>query len=219
MSSCLRREYELIVSHKDQNLDFNPFKKDNQDCRQRLCTTINVTKEIYRALSGSLLLFFCPHTGVHWLAGRTINCITFVLICIMFFCELLREFTLIEEMDTNLRLPKDADSVQKRMRQMDSDCKNKIYFYQNAYKVLGITAMVFFLGNTILSGVHIFAYGLATVSTAGIFTTNVLFMTLKMVDVFQTIHRPDGIFLSAYLKEKVQYNDIDTTHGSIGNKV
>ena len=83
MPSCFKNDYELIDGgHKNQqNLDLNPFNKENQDCRQRLSTTINVTKEIYRALSGSLLLFFCPHSGVHWIAGRSIICITFIVIC------------------------------------------------------------------------------------------------------------------------------------------
>ena len=45
--------------------------------------------------------------------------------------------------------------------------------------------------------------------TTTTFVTNVLFMVLKIVDIRMTINTETNIFYSAYLKDKVQYNDVD----------
>jgi hypothetical protein len=45
--------------------------------------------------------------------------------------------------------------------------------------------------------------------TITVFLTNLLLMGLKVADVFSTVNTPKNIFYSAYLKNKVQFNDVD----------
>ena len=61
------------------------------------------------------------------------------------------------------------------------------------------------------SHLTLYSLGLATVQTGGILFTNCLFMLIKIIDVFKAVHAPEGVFISAYLKEKLQYNDLDNS--------
>ena len=45
--------------------------------------------------------------------------------------------------------------------------------------------------------------------TITVYLTNLLFMSLKVYDVYNTVNTKPNIFYSAYLKNKVQYNDVD----------
>ena len=45
--------------------------------------------------------------------------------------------------------------------------------------------------------------------TITVLLTNILFMGMKLNDVYTTVHTDKNIFLSAYLTRKIQFNDID----------
>ena len=45
--------------------------------------------------------------------------------------------------------------------------------------------------------------------TLTVYLTNVLFLTLKLVDAYSTVKTDKNIFYSAYLSSKVQFNDVD----------
>ena len=45
--------------------------------------------------------------------------------------------------------------------------------------------------------------------TITVLLTNVLFMGLKINDVFTVLNTEDNVFLSSYLTRKIQFNDID----------
>mgnify|MGYP000282887204 CR=1 FL=1 len=62
--------------------------------------------------------------------------------------------------------------------------------------------------NTILSGFVVYKYYLDD-KTTSTFITSVLFMITKMGDVYSTVSTEKNIFYSAYLKGKIQYNDLD----------
>ena len=68
--------------------------------------------------------------------------------------------------------------------------------------------MVCFTLNSILSGIIVYEYYLDNQTTTT-FITNLLFMVMKLADVYSTVHTEQNIFYSAYLKSKVQFNDID----------
>ena len=62
--------------------------------------------------------------------------------------------------------------------------------------------------------------------TATALLTNVLFMGMKLNDVYTTVHTDKNIFLSAYLTRKIQFNDVDPdaptcieSHNSVSTSV
>ena len=65
-----------------------------------------------------------------------------------------------------------------------------------------------FLLNSIVSGFVVFEYYLDNQTTTT-FITNILFMITKLSDIYATVHTEENIFYSAYLKGKIQYNDVD----------
>ena len=65
-----------------------------------------------------------------------------------------------------------------------------------------------FTFNTILSGFVVYEYYLDN-QTTSTFITNILFMITKLTDVYSTVNTEKNIFYSAYMKGKVQFNDVD----------
>jgi hypothetical protein len=72
--------------------------------------------------------------------------------------------------------------------------------------VFSYCSMVMFVVNVVLSGVVINVYSIGS-QTETTFVTNILFMGMKLMDVYNTI--TSKAYLSAYLKTKVHYNDVD----------
>jgi hypothetical protein len=62
--------------------------------------------------------------------------------------------------------------------------------------------------NATLSGIVIYNYYLDDRTTTT-YVTNLLFMIMKLLDVQNTVNSEKNIFYSAYLKTKIQYNDVD----------
>lgn len=65
-----------------------------------------------------------------------------------------------------------------------------------------------FIINTVLSGVVVYKFYLDSQTTTT-YVTNILFMTTKLADVYANVTSEQNVFYSAYLKAKVQYNDVD----------
>lgn len=80
--------------------------------------------------------------------------------------------------------------------------------YDDYYKKTGYISTVIFLLNGTVSSIVIFHNYLDN-STLSVYFTNILFMGLKVFDVFSTVNTKKNIFYSAYLKQKLQYNDVD----------
>ena len=51
--------------------------------------------------------------------------------------------------------------------------------------------------------------------TYTVLATNVLFMGLKVYDVFSICNTKKNVFYSAYLKSRVQFNDVDLDNKNI----
>jgi hypothetical protein len=62
--------------------------------------------------------------------------------------------------------------------------------------------------NTIVSAIVIYDNYLDN-KTITAFLTNVLFMGNKVAEVYSIANTENNIFFSAYLKKRVQYNDVD----------
>lgn len=204
-------------------------KLGDQDFQQKAGVTITVLLELYRVLIASFLILFVPQTcGDHvcsisenaqtgsdplYNAGFSFNCITLIAFMAMYFAEIKREGKLIAYLDVNPRCKSDNDSVGEVLARLPEYRKTSILFYDGLYQKTGYFALTCFIVNTALSGCVVSKYYLDD-KTTSTFITSVLFMITKMADVYSTVKTEKNILYSAYLKGKVQYNDLDADKGN-----
>ncbi len=196
----------------------------DQDFQQKMGVTITVILELYRVLIASFLILFVPQTcGDHicsieenaqtgsdplYNAGFSFNCITLIAFIAMYFAEIKREGKLISYLDVNPKCKTDNESVGQILEKLPEQRRNIILFYDKLYQKTGYFALTCFSVNSILSGFVVYKYYLDD-KTTSTFITSVLFMITKMADVYATVNTEKNIFYSAYLKGKIQYNDLD----------
>ena len=200
----------------------------DQDFQQKTGVTITVVLELYRVLIASFLILFVPQTcGDHicsisenaqtgidplYNAGFSFNCITLIAFLAMYFAEIKREGKMIAYLDVNPKCKTDNDSVGEVLSRLPEQRRDVILFYDNLYQKTGYFALTCFIINTALSGVVVYKYYLDD-KTTSTFITSVLFMITKMADVYSTVKTEKNVFYSAYLKGKIQYNDLDANKG------
>jgi hypothetical protein len=197
---------------------------DDQDFKQKIGMVATVLLELYRVLAASMLILFVPQlcddhvcsfeenaqTGVDPLynAGFTMNCLTLAAFVFMYYAESSRELKLIAYMDVNPKEPCDNQSVGNLLVSLPETKRKTILFYDKLYCRTGYLALTCFVVNTILSGFVVYNYYLDDQTTTT-FITSVLFMIQKMADVYATVNTERNVFYSAYLRGKIQYNDVD----------
>ena len=217
-------ESQIIVQEKELQIIVQSAPKNNQDAKQKTGVTITVILELYRVIIASFLILFVPQncgdhictisenaqTGTDPLynAGFSFNCITLIAFLAMYFAEIKREGKLIAYLDVNPKCMTDNDSVGLILEKLPIERKNTIIFYDKLYQKTGYAALTCFVVNTVLSGFVVYKYYLDD-KTTSTFITSVLFMITKMGDVYSTVDTEKNILYSAYLKGKVQYNDLD----------
>ena len=76
------------------------------------------------------------------------------------------------------------------------------------YQKVGYFVLFMFMLNSIISGFIVYDYYLDNQTTTT-FITNILFMVTKLSYIYVTVHTEENVFYSAYLKGKIQYNDVD----------
>ena len=108
----------------------------------------------------------------------------------------------------NKNVPTDNDSVQKLLEDLPEDKRNSIWSLDKCYQRAGYVSIGCFVANSVLSGFVIYQYYLDTQTTTT-FVTNIVIMMTKLGDVYTTVNTEKNIFYSAYLKGKVQFNDVD----------
>lgn len=232
-------EYESIdisdISNNNNNNKVTPVhmrasitikeKLEDQDFTQRISVVSNVLLELYRVITSSLLIIFVPQfcddhictleDNLQWDPKLQIYNVTIVFnfltlfICVsMYTIELRRENRLIKYLDVNPRKPNDDEDVAAIMAIVPSDKKEKLYQVDREYQIISYIAMVAFGINSILSGiiVNIFYLNDQTNTT---FVTYMLFMLLKLVNVYFISNTKKNVFYSAYLKTNLQFNDLD----------
>jgi cytochrome b subunit of formate dehydrogenase len=195
----------------------------DQDNNQKINVAISVALELYRVLASSLLILFVPQDcGGHlcslsenmetnsniYTTGLFFNFFTMFVFLVMYSFEIKRENRLITYLDVNKSVASDNESVGMVLQKLPLEKKNNILFLDNYYQKAAYVAMCSFVINSIISGIVVFEYALGNQTTTTIIT-NILFMVTKLADVFQTVNTEKNIFYSAYLKGKIQYNDVD----------
>lgn len=201
----------IIMSNKDQ--DFN----------QRLNVASTFSLELYRVLMGAFLIAFVPQKcGDHIcsvgenvnrddaLSRTTVafNSLTLLAFCVLYGIEVRRENKLITYLDVNKFKALDNESVGEALQQLEPAKKDTILAYDVYYQKAGYLCSAIFSCNSVLSAVVVYMHYLDS-KTITVFLTNLLFMSLKVVDVYNTVNTKPNIFYSAYLKNKVQFNDVD----------
>jgi len=195
----------------------------NQDLMQKIGMTPTVLMELYKVMVSSFLILFVPQKcGDHvcslnenmvaendlYTSGLVINFITMFSFLVFYFIEVKRENRLITYLDVNPSKASDNDSVGKVLEILPIDKKNNIIDLDKKYQRAGWFVLGMFMLNTIISGFVVYEYYLDN-QTTSTYITNILFMVTKLGDIYAITNTEQNIFYSAYLKNKLQYNDVD----------
>jgi hypothetical protein len=203
--------------------EFVEKELDNQDHMQRISLVSSVSLELYRVLVSSLLILFVPQNcdghictlndnlssdNTRYSVGVVFNFITLFTFILLYGIEISRENKLIKYLEVNPHNPRDNESLATIFSKIPHTYKNKIYRLDFYYQKISYICLLFFIINTGLSARIVYDYSLGNQTTTT-FITNVLFMALKVYDTYTIANTDKSIFYSAYLRDKVQFNDID----------
>lgn len=195
----------------------------DQDDKQKITVAFSVLLELYRVMVSTLLILFVPQRcndhvcsmtenmvwqGPMYNSGIVVNFLTTASFLGMYYFEIKRENKLIAYLEVNKTTACDDNTVGTNLKKLSSGRQQLIFYFDKRYQQIGYFAMFMFVFNTILSGFVVYDYYLDS-QTTSTFVTNILFMLTKLVDVYTTVHTERNIFYSAYMKEKLQYNDVD----------
>jgi hypothetical protein len=195
----------------------------NQDFMQKIGILPTVLIELYKVLVSTLLILFVPQKcGDHvcsvnenfvtenhlYTSGLTINFITLFSFLVFYCIEVKRENRLITYLEVNNTIASDNESVGKALTFLPKDKKDNIISIDKKYQIASAISLLLFLLNSVISGVVVYEYYLDN-QTTSTFITNILFMTTKLGDIYAIANTEQNIFYSAYLKNKLQYNDVD----------
>lgn len=198
-------------------------KSNDQDFKQKMNVSLTLLLEFYRVLMGSLLILMVPQkcddhvcsinenlerTGVIDYIGITSNFATLASMCILYYIEVKRENKMITYLEVNPEKARDNESVGEALENLHDTKKLAILNYDKHYCNSGYTSIGLFIVNAVFSFICIMQHYLDS-KTLTVLLTNVLFMSSKLADVITTVKTDKNIFFSAYLKRKVQYNDVD----------
>lgn len=198
-------------------------KLNDQDFMQKVNVATTVCFELYRSIISSFLILFVPQKcGDHlcsinenlsldnelYSAGVVFNFITMCILVILYFIEVKRENKLITYLEVNKSKAFDNDSVYTALENIAIEKRDSIYFWDKCYQFSSYSTIICFTINATLSGIIVHNYYLDDRTTTT-FVTNILFMAMKLMDVQNTVNSEKNIFYSAYLKTKIQYNDVD----------
>jgi len=196
---------------------------NNQDLMQKIGIVPTILIELYKVMVSSFLILFVPQKcGDHvcslnenmivendlYISGLVINFITMFSFIIFYFIEIKRENRLIAYLDVNPSKASDNDSVGKVLENLPIVKRVNIIDLDKKYQHIGWFVLGMFMLNTIISGFVVYEYYLDN-QTTSTYITNILFMVTKLGDIYAITNTEKNIFYSAYLKNKLQYNDVD----------
>jgi hypothetical protein len=198
-------------------------KLNDQDFIQKTNVYVSFIFELYRVVMGSFLMLFVPRKCGDGVCGMLdnigtgvaindtafgMNIATFCLFLCMYFAEISRENKMITYLHVNNELPSDDDAVGEALLKISADDKQSILNWDRRYLRTGQVAMVGFIVNAVLSCVVISNNYLDN-KTLTALVTNILFMGLKINETYSITNTSENVFYSAYLNERVQFNDAD----------
>ena len=224
-TQALNTSEELTTTQEKQKsiLDIIREKQNDQDFNQKINVFTTLILEIYRVLMGAFLVVFVPQKCDDNICSLSqnisrndpisqtavgLNAFTMLSFLILYFVEVKRENKLITYLEVNRFTPVDNESVGTSLEKLATDKKEQIWKYDGYYQKTGYLSTFAFVINAGLSSYVVYSHYLDN-KTVTVYLTNLLFMGLKVADVFSTVNTKKNIFYSAYLKNKVQFNDVD----------
>jgi len=221
-------EYDKIID-SDVSIE-NPTCMDkmkehmnDQDFQQQMSVYITFMLELYRVLMGGMLVMFVPQkcgdtscsitenitrTDDFSQATLAFNIMTFLCFFCLYIIEVRRENYMINYLEVNRFKAKDNESVGEALQLLPKEKQDTLHAYDKYYYYSGMVSLFFFIINVALSGYFISLHYLDG-KTISVFMTNVLFMSSKVMEVNALVNTKENIFYSAYLNDRVQYNDVD----------
>ena len=217
-----KKQTEIKNQHLYQRINtFITIK--NQNSYQRFNVLINIAFEFYRVISCSLLILFIPQK-----CGNTIcsindklqwnslfygislcyNFLTLFIFCFLYFLEIRRENVIIKYLDVNPGLPYHKAEVEKLLELIPENKKQKIMSVHKYYQKYANIMIYVYSVNAILSGLIISNYSIPN-QTISSFITYILFILIKLNNVYSIANTEEYTFYSAYLSTNMQFNDID----------
>lgn len=205
---------------------FAELNKD-QDFQQKMTVGTTLVLEVYRVLMGALLILFVPQNCDGQICSFTgnfnrsdegltksafaFNMLTLLSFIVLYKIEVARENKMINYLNVNPNLPRDNDAVKLAIQQLDPIKKNQLWDLDTLYRRAGYVSMGAFAVNSTIS-TYVIGANYLNDKTLTVLLTNLLFMGLKIKDVFAVVNTEQNVFLSSYLTRKIQYNDIDSDH-------
>ena len=215
---------QIEIKNPDLYQRINTFiTVKNQNLYQRFNVLINILFEFYRVISCSLLIIFIPqkcgnticsvNDKIHWNSlfygiSLIYNFITLFIFCFLYFLEMRRDNVLIKYLDVNPSLPYYKADVEKLLDLMPINKKQKILDVHNYYQKYANIMIYVYIVNAILSGLVISKYRIPN-QTLSTFITYILFILIKLNNVYSIANTEEYTFYSAYLTTNMQFNDID----------
>ena len=196
---------------------------NDQDFTQKMNVYVSFIFELYRVVMGSFLILFVPQKCGEELctmfepvnagnqltdAAFGVNIATFCMFLCMYYAEITRENKMITYLHVNIEEPCDYDAVGEALLKLPAEKKQDILVWDKRYLRTGQVALFGFVANVALSTVVIYDNFLDSKTTSALIT-NILFMALKINETYSITNTSENIFYSAYLNERVQFNDAD----------
>jgi len=221
--SHAQRVLEEQITEDQSLVQYITEKMNDQDFNQKIGVATTLVLELYKVLMGAMLVIFVPQKCGSAMcsisqnierndslsqAALSFNIITVVSFLALYFVEVKRENKMINYLEVNRFTPVDNETVGEALEKLDVAKKQKIWDYDGYYQKAGYASTIAFSLNSILSFIVVYDNYLDS-KTITVFLTNILLMGLKVADVFSTVNSKKNVFYSAYLKNKVQYNDVD----------
>jgi len=205
----------------------------NQNLYQKIYAGINIILEFMRVITCSLLILFIPQqcennictiserikfNSVFYAIPLVLNFLTLLYFCFFYFLEIKRENILIKYLDVNPALPYGKFDVKQAIKILSRDNKKMIIYTHKIYKKYANFLILICAINIILSGILISNYSIPN-QTLSTFITYILFLFVKLNNVYSTANTEKYIYYSAYLSTNIQFNDLDKNFKEIDNKI
>jgi hypothetical protein len=204
-------------------------KMNNQEFYQRYKAISNITLELFRVVTSSLMIIFVPQNcGDHICTfdeilqfdnnqkgiGLSINFITLFSFFFMYLVEMYRENLLIKYLDVNPNMPNDSEYLSNIMEILPNNKKQRILNGNVYYMYVSYFTIIVYIINAVISGIIINDAYLNS-QTYATFITYVIFMINKLTNAYSVVNTNENVFFSAYLKTNVQFNDIDRNYKKV----
>jgi len=195
----------------------------NQNLYQKIVVSINILFEFFRVITCSLLIIFVPQkcgdhvcsineklylTPSFYCASLIFNFITLFTFFCFYFLEIRRENVLIKYLEVNPTLSYNKFEVEKLIELLPLNKKKKILQVHKYYQKYANIMIYTYIINVILSGIVISKYSITNQSIST-FITYILFIIIKLNNVYSIANTEDFTFYSAYLMTNMQFNDVD----------